>query len=97
MEVFAASMELFTETVLDLDNKFIFGKILHYHRTHVKVQGLGVLPTSWMFMTWEDLKGPGTQKISRSAGGTQTAQVGVNNITISATLQFVVHLLNMYI
>ena len=34
------------------------------------------------------------------SGGTQTAQVGVNNITISATLQFVVHLfnqMNMYI
>ena len=86
MEVFVASiesqLELFTETVLDLDNKFIFGKILHYHRTHVKVQGLGVLPTSWMLMTWEDLKGPGTQKISRSPGGTQTAQVGVNSATL---------------
>ena len=86
MEVFVASiesqLELFTETVLDLDNKFIFGKILHYHRTHVKVQGLGVLPTSWMLMTWEHLKGPGTQKISRSPGGTQTARVGVNSATL---------------
>ena len=86
MEVFVASiesqLELFTETVLDLDNKFIFGKILHYHRTQVKVQGLGVLPTSWMLMTWEDLKGPGTQKISRSPGGTQTARVGVNSATL---------------
>ena len=86
MEVFVASiesqLELFTETVLDLDNKFILSKILHYHRTHVKVQGLGVLPTSWMLMTWEHLKGPGTQKISRSPGGTQTARVGVNSATL---------------
>ena len=33
-------------------------------------------------MTWEHLKGPGTQKISRSPGGTQTARVGVNSATL---------------